>query len=68
MKDILEKISTPGYVHSLPYSEFREVCFDAAEEISRLRNAIKETLEENRHLADGDNCTLLKLKQILELK
>lgn len=27
-----------------------------------LKNAVDETLEENRHLADGDNCTLKKLK------
>ena len=35
-------------------------------ENERLRAAIKETLEENGHLADGDVCTLLKLKQALE--
>jgi hypothetical protein len=27
--------------------------------------AIRETLEENRHLADGDDCTLRKLKAIV---
>jgi len=27
-----------------------------------LKNAVAETLEENRHLADGDQCTLKKLK------
>lgn len=27
-----------------------------------LSNAVYDTLEENRHLADGDNCTLKKLK------
>jgi hypothetical protein len=27
-----------------------------------LRNAVAETLEENCHLADGDQCTLKKLK------
>lgn len=30
------------------------------------REAISETLEENRHLADGDNCTLIRLKQALD--
>ena len=35
-------------------------------ENERMRAAIKETLEENGHLADGDVCTLLKLKQALE--
>lgn len=27
--------------------------------------AIRETLEENGHLADGENCTLIKLKRVL---
>jgi hypothetical protein len=31
-------------------------------EFYELKNAIAETLEENRHLADGDQCTLKKLK------
>ena len=34
-------------------------------EIDRLRSAIRETLDENAHLADGDNCTLLALKRAL---
>jgi len=28
-----------------------------------LLEAITATLEENRHLADGDNCTLIRLKR-----
>jgi hypothetical protein len=31
-------------------------------EFHALKNAVDETLEENCHLADGDNCTLKKLK------
>ena len=27
--------------------------------------AIRETLSNNGHLADGDNCTLIKLKRVL---
>lgn len=27
-----------------------------------LKKAIRQTLEENRHLADGENCTLKRLK------
>ena len=37
----------------------------ANEEIARLRRAIQETLTDNRHLADGDNCTLIKLKRAM---
>lgn len=43
-----------------------------ADEITRLREqlaiavgAINETIEENLGLADGDNCTLIKLKKAL---
>ena len=35
------------------------------EEIDALKTAIRETLEENRPLADGDDCTLRKLKQLV---
>lgn len=30
-----------------------------------LRQAIRKTLNENGHLADGENCTLIVLKQAL---
>lgn len=36
-----------------------------ADAVKKLHTAALETLRENRHLADGDNCTLLKLKQAL---
>jgi hypothetical protein len=29
----------------------------------RLKKAIRETLDDNAHLADGDVCTLIKLKR-----
>lgn len=37
----------------------------ALREIERLRAAIARTLDENGHLADGDNCTLIDLKRAL---
>lgn len=36
--------------------------------ISDLRAAITETLAENRHLADGENCSLIKLKRAIKHK
>lgn len=39
---------------------------DQSERINQLEMAIKETVENNLHLADGDNCTLIKLKGIYE--
>ena len=37
----------------------------AASEIEMLRDAIRLTLEENMHLADGEDCTLIYLKRAL---
>lgn len=37
-----------------------------ADEVERLRQAISLTLEENGHLADGDVCTLSRLKVALQ--
>lgn len=34
----------------------------AADVIEILRTAINKTLDDNAHLADGENCTLLALK------
>jgi len=36
---------------------------DLLAEITRLRSAIKNTIESNLHLADGDTCTLIELKR-----
>jgi hypothetical protein len=33
--------------------------------IKRIENAIRKTLDKNRHLADGDDCTLIDLKKAL---
>ena len=40
-----------------------KTCAALATENETLRQAIRETLEENAHLADGDVCTLIKLKR-----
>jgi hypothetical protein len=37
-------------------------------EKNTLMEAITATLEENRHLADGDNCTLIRLKRVVTPK
>ena len=38
-------------------------CAQQDKRIDDLERAIKDTLEENGHLADGDNCTLITLKR-----
>lgn len=44
---------------------WRVACATLATEVRRLRAAIQQTLDENGHLADGDNCTLIVLKRAL---
>jgi hypothetical protein len=41
------------------------LCRRLERERNRLRAAIEETLRDNAHLADGDNCTLIKLKRAM---
>ena len=54
-----------------PYKLF-ELCeklntelLEAKAEINRLTKIIADTIEENLHLADGENCTLFGLKKAL---
>lgn len=43
------------------YKELQE----AKERIKHLENSVRKTLDDNRHLADGENCTLIELKKAL---
>lgn len=45
-----------------------EMQWEMQQEIDRLRAAIQQTLDENGHLADGNNCTLILLKRAMEKK
>jgi len=48
--------------------ELRAIALDARkleDRVKQLEAAIRSTLEANRHLADGDNCTLIELKKAL---
>ena len=38
---------------------------EAKSRIAHLESAIRKTIDDNRHLADGDNCTLIDLKKAL---
>lgn len=40
-----------------------KLLIEATDEIGRLHAAIVQTLDENKHLADGENCTLIRLKR-----
>jgi len=40
-----------------------KLLIEATDEIGRLHAAIVQTINENKHLADGENCTLIRLKR-----
>ncbi len=47
------------------YDDLADMVEELHDENMRLRDAIRQTLDENSHLADGDCCTLIVLKQAL---
>ena len=55
----------PDEVHCGCVPVLRKLLIDARKERDEAREAIIATLEENRHLADGDACTLAKLKSVV---
>ena len=46
----------------------RATTTELLEENEKLKKAIRETIEDNLHLADGDDCTLIKLKRAINYK
>lgn len=62
-KKIINKI---GQCKPPPLRELSALTKGMIEENIKLKKAIKDTLAENGHLADGDNCTLIKLKNALK--
>lgn len=48
-----------AYVTSVSAKLFAKHC------VKELETAIRETIEDNLHLADGENCTLIKLKRAI---
>jgi hypothetical protein len=63
--DIRQRVN-PRYVNQRGTESYERAALLG--EIDRLRAAIQRTLDENGHLADGANCTLLKLKQALGIQ
>ena len=47
------------------YDDLVDTVEELHDEGMLLRQAIKQTLDENGHLADGENCTLIVLKRAL---
>jgi len=47
------------------YSDLVELVEELHDDAMTLRKAIRETLDDNSYLADGEICTLIKLKRAL---
>ena len=45
--------------------EWVKLSRELEDELAALRDAVAQTLRENAHLADGENCTLIRLKRAL---
>lgn len=51
--------------YSKTISDLNRDKVELLERIAHLESAIRKTIDDNRHLADGDNCTLIDLKKAL---
>jgi hypothetical protein len=47
------------------YWRMANLCRDMERQRDKLRHQIRETIMENLHLADGDQCTLKRLKDAI---
>jgi len=58
--EIRSKVN-PQYIDTIGTESYER---DALlQEIDMLRSAIWQTLDDNRHLADGSDCTLIEIKK-----
>lgn len=51
---------------ALTVASYLDLLAAAQEELAKLREAIERTLNENGHLADGDDCTLIHLVRAID--
>jgi hypothetical protein len=62
------KVETFDEAYSLFMGERKPAVVDRDARIKQLESAIRKTIRENKHLADGENCTLIHLKKALKAK
>lgn len=63
ISEIREAVGDP--TGKLMQDELVEHCRSTYDEVRRLRKGIEDLLEENAHLADGEDCTLIGLKKLI---
>lgn len=62
----LKRIMSSAYLNLCELIADCDKLADAIARTEKLESAIHETIDDNLDLADGDNCTLIKLKQAIE--
>jgi hypothetical protein len=62
------KVDTFDEAYSLFMAGRKPKVVDKDARIKQLESAIRKTIRENKHLADGKNCTLIHLKKALKGK
>lgn len=72
MDDIVKRLNIKAGViemgEKIAWGSDTALMREAAIKIESLQTAIKETIDENLHLADGDICTLIKLKRAIDYR
>jgi hypothetical protein len=69
LHSVLIKVETFDEAWSVFVSDGEEeIIVDKDARIKQLESAIRKTIRENKHLADGKNCTLIHLKKALKGK
>lgn len=69
----VERHNQDGFDDKLTHRQNVDICYDllydrldmAELELNRIKRAVIATLDENRHLADGMDCTLIKLRAVV---
>ena len=69
----MERHNQDGFDDKLTHRQNVDICYDllydrldmAELELNRIKRAVIATLDENRHLADGMDCTLIKLRAVV---
>lgn len=65
MRELAATIQSDDGVANAACHEAAERLDDQDSRIKQLESAISEVLNDNAHLADGDVCTLIKLKRVI---
>ena len=64
---LIEHIRQVGVGLGNAPEEWVDLARELEDELAALRDAVAQTLRENAHLADGENCTLIRLKRALAM-